>query len=529
MASAADWIERLADPACYPDQPAHVEPPRIEVLQTHISVVCLAGDRVYKLKKAVTLPFLDFGSVERRLHFCREEVRLNRRLCPDTYLGVVALCETPAGLRFLPTAEGTVIDHAVLMRRLPADRMLDELLREQTVDARDLEALARTVAAFHARAERGPEVNAAGAPENLHQLARANFTELRAQTGHGLPEDLLAALERRSEADFVRILPRLRRRAGEGRIVDGHGDLHARNICLTAPPAIYDCIEFDAGFRCGDVATENAFLVMDLRHRGAPDLARDYLRAYVAASGDTEQPSLMPTLVAYRAMVRAKVATLAAADAGLSSADREGACRSALQHVQLAAAATIEARGPLWVLLCGPPASGKSSLAAELHARSGWPVLATDRVRKELAGIEPHATARPEHYTAAFGERTYDELLRRAARATAAGAPVVLLDGNFPTPDHRTTAQRAAKAAGCRLSCVHVSIDATTALARSAARARAGGSISDADPAVTTRLHAAFVPPSADEGFPVVAVDGTRPTAAAASEALAGLLAAPAD
>ncbi len=527
--NAADRVDELRLPACYPHRPA-----RVEVVQTHISVVCLAGELVYKLKKAVTLPFLDFGSVEQRAHFCREEVRLNRRLCPDTYLGVVALHDTPDGLRFAPALPGPAapppagpaVDHAVLMRRLPADRMLDHLLREGEVDATAIAELARIVAAFHGRAERGPAVTAAGAPEALQSLARANFAELRA-LDHGLPAGLLTALERRTEADFDRILPALRRRATAGRIVDGHGDLHARNICLTVPPAIYDCIEFSAAFRCGDVATENAFLVMDLRHRGAPALARAYLRAYVEASGDTEQPALMQVLVAYRAMVRAKVATLAAADAGLSAKDRQGARQSALQHLQLAAVAAVEAAGPGWVLLCGPPASGKSSLAEALAARSGWPVLGTDRVRKELAGVAPTDAARPEHYTAAFSARTYQELLRRAVTASGEGAAVVLLDGNFPTPDHRQDALTAARAAGCRLQCVLVDIDEATARARATARAAAGGSVSDAGAEVTARLRQSFVPPGPDEGFGVIPVDGALPPGDAISQVLAGLLADP--
>lgn len=507
MTGAVDWLDELQDPACYPDDAAG----EVTVLQTHISVVCLLGERVYKLKKAVRLPFLDFSTKERRLRFCREEVRLNRRLCPDTYLGVVPLRRTGDGLRFgAVLADGAgpdpdVIDHAVLMRRLPEERMLDRLLQTGAVDREPIEALARLVARFHRGADRGPAVQQAGAPDRLRELALANFTELRGMPDHGLPAELLAALERRTAADFDRILPQLRQRAERGLVVDGHGDLHARNICLTEPPTIYDCIEFEPGFRCGDVATENAFLVMDLRYRGAGGLARAYVAAYAEASGDTDQGTLLPTLVSYRAMVRAKVAALTARDPDLSAADRDGAHASALRHLRLAAAAAAEAPPPTWILVCGPPASGKSSLCELLHRAAGWPHLSTDVVRKELAGVLPTQPLPAECYAPGWSDRTYAELLVRAQRAAA---PVVLLDGNFATPARRAQAAAAARAAGARLWCALVDVDAATAQQRAAARQRAGGSTSDADAAVAARLRAAFVRPTAGEGLPLQTLAG---------------------
>jgi aminoglycoside phosphotransferase family enzyme/predicted kinase len=521
--SARDELAQLGEPACYPQRPTAVQ-----ILQTHLSIVCLAGERVFKLKKAIALPFVDFTTLAARRQACRDEVRLNRRLCPDTYLGTASLRRGPAGeLRFAAIGDDDGpddLDVAVVMRRLPQDRMLDELLAHGAVAPAAIEALARHVAAFHARSDPVPSATAMGLPAALAGFAAANFTELTALPAHPLPPKLLAALAAASAQAFALLLPTLAARAAAGHVVDGHGDLHARNVCMTEPPTVYDCIEFEPRFRLGDVATEVAFLVMDLRYRGAPQLATAFVRAYAAARGDDQLPRLLPTLCSYRAMVRAKVAALATGEAELPATQREQQARSAVRHLELAAALQLEADAPLWLALCGPPACGKSSLAQALAAVASWPVLATDVVRKELAGLEPTARAQPEHYTAAFSQATYAALHARAAAAVRALAPIVLLDGNFPTEAHRRELLAAATAAGSRLVVVHVDLDAATAVARARQRAADPHRISDADAAVTQARHAQFVA-LGDEVPQWLRVDGRKPTQALVHDVLQGLLA----
>ncbi len=524
--NTAALLRALTSTACYPQAVDTVQD-TVQIVQTHLSIVCLVGDRVYKLKKAVRLPFVDFSTLEQRRAVCRDEVRLNRRLCPDVYLGTAALRPHGEGLRFAAIGDDESdqdVEIAVVMRRLPAERMLDVLLQTGAVRGEEIEALAVQMANFHAAAEHGPAVIAAGAPDNLVRFARDNFTELTALPGHGLPPLLLAALATANAADFAAILPALQRRAAAGRVREGHGDLHARNICMTAPPTIYDCLEFNTEFRCGDVATENAFLVMDLRYRRAGQLATSYVDAYVRASGDHELPRLLPPLIAYRAMVRAKVAAIAAGEAELPADERDGCRRSASAHVLLAAACTIEARCPSWILFCGPPASGKSHLAARIATIAGWPHDSTDVVRKQLAGIAADAPARAEHYTAAFSERTYTELLQRAARQTRDGARVVLLDGNFPTPAHRAAARDAAAAAGSKLWLTHVDIDEATAVTRAAARRSDPDNVSDAGPEQARQLRRRFVAPGEGEGIDTLTLDGTDPVDDLAATLFAWLL-----
>ncbi len=517
-------LEALSDPHCYPGAPATVE-----IIQTHLSIVCLVGDRVFKLKKSLTLPFVDFAPLETRRWACREEVHLNRRLCTDVYLGTSALRLNDGGLKFaeLGDDEGSGdVDVAVVMRRLPQDRMLDELVAAGTVTAEEVCRLARTVEAFHRTADSSSEVRELGAPTGLLRFANANFEELKDVPDHGLPRELLDALQSASGRAFDQVLPELQKRAESGRVVDGHGDLHARNVCMTDPVTIYDCIEFEPAFRCGDVATEIAFLVMDLRYRGALELANTFADAYASSSGDERLLALLPSLCSYRAMVRGKVAALTAAETELPKGSRDAARRSALRHLFLASAFTIESQGPWWLLVCGPPASGKSSLSRELHDAAQWPHLATDRVRKQLAGTDPTEHAAPEAYSAAFSERTYGELLRLAAAATAGGDLGVLLDGNFPTPGHRERAAKAAHSAGARLAILHVGLDAETAAQRAHHRQLDATNVSDADPLITRALHAQYQAPTSDEAGHLLRLDGTADIESLCVDVLVKLLAA---
>ncbi|MCR9244882.1 MAG: AAA family ATPase [bacterium] len=509
--SVVNLIAELADPACY----RGVVAGDVEILQTHLSVVCLVGERVYKLKKAIALPFVDFTTLAARRRTCRDEVQLNRRLCPDVYLGTVALRREQDQLRFaeLGDDEGDAdLDVAVVMRRLPQDRMLDELLRSPgAVTVAMVEDIAVLVARFHRAADRVTDSRTAsegvGQPRAVARLAADNFTDLRGPAEDAGPDAvaLLAALERSSAVSFERLLPELERRVAAGRVVDGHGDLHARNICMTTPPAIYDCLEFSSEFRCGDVAAEVAFLAMDLRYRGAPDLERAFVSAYERESGDERLRAILPTFCSYRAMVRAKVAATVASEPEIDSDDRAAARDSARRHVLLAAAHQIEQGGALWCVVSGPPASGKSTLCEWLGRVTGWPVVNTDLVRKELAGLPPAVRAGDEYYRWEFTRRTYGEV---ASRAAATPATVVLIDGNFPAIALRSRARAMAADAGARFALVHVSVDTEVAVARAADRLAAVGQASDAGPAIAVQMHRAFEVPTAAES-PIL-LDGER-------------------
>ncbi len=509
-------IEELRDPAIYPERPDSVD-----ILQTHLSVVVLSGDSAYKFKKAIVLPFADFSSLEKRRFYCEEELRLNRRLCPEIYESVVELRRDDAG-RLQLGGSGELIDHAVKMHRLPGERMMDVLLAENAVGFAEVEAIARRVVAFHRIAERGPGVMASGDPEKLRNFALANFAETRGF----FPAELHEALAARTRRDFDRILPLLKGRAEAGFVVDGHGDLHARNICLVDPPAIYDCIEFNPAFRCGDVATEHAFLLMDLRHRGHPELAQIYLDTVLAESRDEEMKLVLPTLVRYRAMVRAKVSAITAGEKEFSPELRAEAGEAARHYLRLTAVSAIEEDGPWWLIFCGLPASGKSSIAHSLvqASREAWSVFSTDHIRKELAGVPPTEPLPPQFYSDEFSRRTYGEVRARAAAEMRANS-VVILDANFRGRQERALALAAAREAGARLAILHIETDERTVIERLNQRKTDPHSESDADREIYEKLKSQFQTPATEEADLLLAVSGDSGPDIAADAILSALLA----
>jgi uncharacterized protein len=310
-----DLVRDLGDEAAYPEPVASVE-----TRATHVSWLFFAGEHVYKVKKPVRFPFLDFSTPELRKHFCEEEVRLNRRLVQGVHLGVVPIVRGADGRHRIGGA-GTTVEHAVLMRRLPAERMLDALLERGELDNGLFQRLARLLAAFHRGADAGPEVARHGSPEAVRRNVEDNLKELGPYV-EGAASPGLAALSpalhgfltARARAFLDGHGELLARRVRAGRVRDGHGDLHAENVCALADGtfAIYDCIEFNPALRAGDVACDLAFLLMDLEQRGYPGFAGYLSHRYAEEAGDPELGGLVPFYKGYRACVRAKVALLGA-------------------------------------------------------------------------------------------------------------------------------------------------------------------------------------------------------------------------
>lgn len=523
-------IAVLENPAVFPEHPRE-----IEILQTHLSVVCLSGEFAYKFKKSIELPFADFTSLEKRQFYCEEEFRLNRRLCPDTYLSVVRLVETGGEERFRieekdeetpgKDENARVRDYAVRMRRLPAERMMDVLLDEDGVDEAHVREIAERVCRFHRETGRSEQAEELGDPERLREFALANFEETDFCCGDIFPESLHRALRERAEEDFERHLPTMRDRLRRGLVVEGHGDLHARNICLTEPVAIYDCIEFEPALRCADVATEHAFLVMDLRFRGHPELADAYRRAVIESSGDKEMETLLPMLIRYRAMVRAKVAALTASESELSDEEREKASAEASCYLRFVAGIGTEERGPTWLVLAGLPGSGKSTVAARLSELLGWPVVSSDPVRKELAGRETAETLPSDFYTEAFSDRVYAAVADRAGEQVREGLPVVVIDANFRERRRREEIRERALRADAGLVLVWLEIDTETAEKRLAGRAAEGGADSDADVAVFRELVRSGEEPVADDSPTVLRIDASGTPEEVVDRILTGLTA----
>ena len=402
----------------------------------------LAGERVYKVKKPVDFGFLDFTTLPKRKHFCEEEVRLNRRLTTNVYLGIVPVTGRPPYLRM--GGVGHPLDVAVEMRRLPADRMLDHLVRHGTVDPGVLETIGALIARFHDAEPTGGDIDDAARPDAI----RRNWDENFEQTAN-FPAEILPTEWRRRLTDYVaRMLDveraRFDARVAAGRARDCHGDLQAQHICCTQPIQIFDCIEFNARFRYSDTASEIAFLAMDLDRLGRPDLALRFLNAYLEATGDYDAVPLLDFYRAYRAFVRGKVL-------GFQAERRRRAGIEARDLFALAVRYTSRRTRARLSITSGVMGSGKSTLARAVGAVTEAIVVRTDAVRKRLAGIALTARGRDAFgeglYTPGMNERTYAESLRLARELLRAGWNVII-DGSFSHAAERESARAIAREAG---------------------------------------------------------------------------------
>ncbi len=462
----------------------------VVVRETHISWVFLAGDRAYKLKKPVVMPFLDYGTPHRRRDMCREEVRLNRRLAPDIYLGVRSVAAVDGELVLSDDDDPEAVDYVVEMRRYDEDATMAAKLARGELKRAEVITAAQLLARFHAQA---PRVRASGVPAlAVERRMTENFHELLAIVEQRAEVERVLELERFAHDFAVAHAHTLDVRARRGRLRDGHGDVRAEHVLLDGEPQIVDCLEFDPALRALDVADELAFLVMDLTARGGGPLADVLVDAYRAAGGDPGEDWLIAFYAAYRALVQAKVALVRAAQHPSGSAAHGHDSAVARDMLGLAERYAWRARRPLVVVVCGVPASGKSQLAHALAEASGLPHLSSDVTRKRLAGLKPAERA-PDHvYTPDFNRLTYAALGRRSA-GEAAEQGGAIVDATFRhRADRDAFGQSFAHAAP--LLFVECRVPAHVQVRWAAQRDRRPMRVSDASLAVASRERASWEP-----------------------------------
>lgn len=485
--------------------------PATRVIETHISTLLLAGEFAYKLRKPLALPFLDFTTLAARRHDCEEELRLNRRTAPDLYLDVRPVLGSAEAPRIgAPDEDAGAIDWLLRMRRFDDELLLDRLAARGALGAAEVDALARGVADFHASLPASPA--AWGDPESVLRWARANFVALGA--AHDLQD-----LHDWTEREFERIAPLLALRRAQGRVREGHGDLHLANIVMRGGvPVPFDAIEFNPALRHADTMADAAFVFMDLWRHGLRAPAWRFASAYAERGGDHEGLALLHFFAVYRALVRAQVAALRG-DAAACARDADVAREIA--HSRRAR--------PLLLLTVGLSGAGKSTVALELLQALGALRLRSDVERKRLAGLAAEARPTPAQaealYSAAMTQRTYARLGSLAGTLLNAGLNVIVDAAALRRPE-RDALRALADAHGAEFRLVECVAPEAVLRERIARRAAQGRDASDADQAVLALQLRIVEIPASDEAALRLDTDADPATVARRCAALAARLVA---
>jgi len=329
MSQLPEMVQALLDPKVYPEATQGVE-----LVQTQMSFVFLTDNYVYKVKKPVNLGYLDYTTLKKRRFFCEWEVKLNRRLCPDVYLGVVPITRDKSKIGI--GGQGKVMEYAVKMRRLPQGAMMDVLLTNNQVSPEMVGSVARRLADFHRKAETNASISLFGKLDTIIQNTDENFTQTEKYIGVTISPIKYQHIKEYTTYFIWKNASLFRRRMAEGKIRDCHGDLHAAHICFTDGICIYDCIEFNDRFRYCDVVSEVAFLAMDLDHYRRADLSRSFVNAYISQSRDKELRELLNFYKCYRAYVRGKVESFKLDDPHISDEEKAVVLAVAKSYFELA-------------------------------------------------------------------------------------------------------------------------------------------------------------------------------------------------
>ncbi len=422
-APSTDLIKALQNPDLY-DHPTT----GFRVLETHISWVVLTGDYAYKIKKPMDFGFLNFSTLDRRKHFCEEELRLNKRLADALYLEVVPI----TGSESEPTlgGDGEPFEYAIKMRQFDQDGLLDAQQENGTLKPELLTSLAQQVAEFHETLPRVEPGKPLGTPDAVFAAMQENFDQIRPLLDDATLLDQLNNLEQWTRATFERHQPLIKQRHADGFVRECHGDLHLANITVfEGQVTVFDCIEFSEPFRWIDVINDLAFLLMDLESRGEFRLANRVLNRYLEYRDDFAALPLLSLYKAYRAMVRGKIALLTMGNPSLDDAGKAALMQRYRDYAQLAEDYS-SFPNPYLLAMTGLSASGKSVISADMAAELGLVRLRSDVERKRLFGLGPldksKSSIGEDLYTAEANQRTYERLAHLANDLLMAGLPVIV-------------------------------------------------------------------------------------------------------
>jgi len=517
MTRAAGY-DALQQPDIYPDPTS-----RVEVRETHISLVYLTDHYVYKIKKPLDLGFLDFSTLEQRKFFCEQELALNRRLSADVYLDVLPLHQSGHRVDF--DGDGPVVDYALKMRRLSEGDSLQTLL-QRGQDTEELMAqLATRLAAFHHAHPLPGSEDTYGTLDLIRADWEENFTQTADYVGQMLSRETYEQIQHAVSTFIHRRADWFAQRIEEGRIRDCHGDLRAEHVYAEAGHfQIIDCIEFNQRFRYIDVASEIAFLAMDLERLGALHAARQFVQAYVEASRDVGLYRLLDFYCCYRAYVRGKVTAMGLEAAPLEK--REPLRRQAESYFTRALRYATRFTQPLLLLTTGLIGTGKSTVADEMAAALGLDVFSSDRVRKKLVGASPQSSQRADYGEGIYGEdmtrRTYDAMADLARHSLVQGQSV-LLDASFSKRAERQRVAALAHENGARVCLLECLAPESVLRHRLQAREQSAESVSDAQEDILSAFKRDYEPVRAGEWSCHVRLDTTQEVEHCVQQALAAM------
>lgn len=459
--------------------------------ETHISHVFLAGDFAYKLKKPVKFSFLDASTSHLRKKWCHLEVRLNRRLAPHMYLGVIPISRTRDGFCF--GKRGKILDWVVQMRRLPEGLMLDRLISEDHISLNDIRRLITRLVPFFDPLRRMTLVDKYGMPARVRSTVFKNLSECRPFIPKLLKETDWQFLDEAYRQYLGLYEPLFYRRVKERYIIDGHGDLRCENICLTKPITIFDCVEFEPAFRRGDVANDLGFLLMDLEARGREDLSRTALDTYTTQTKDKDFVNLVPFYKCHRSLVRGKVRALEWLQQQHSSRGLH-ARTLARRHFRLALKYAHQFAPPRLIIVGGLIGTGKSTLAKHLAKQLGATLLRTDEIRlKEFVSSQTQVGFDQGRYSSSVSQKVYQRICQHAKLLLQGGHSVVC-DGTFSKNKWRMALYRIAHRRNASFYFFECVIPRRFAMRRVAARYVARADLSEAQPEYYDRLRSRFEP-----------------------------------
>jgi aminoglycoside phosphotransferase family enzyme/predicted kinase len=494
---AQSFLKSLLKPHAYPEPTANVQ-----LLQTHISFLFITDNFVYKIKKPVDFGFLNFTTLDRRRFYCGEEVRLNSRLSPEIYLGVVELRESPEGPIF--GGNGKVIDYAVKMKRLPEERMLHRLLADGLVGENELKRIAATIGEFHRTAARGEDIDNYGSIPSIKRNWDENFQQIAEFINLTISKNDLSYITMWVENFIANNEELLNRRVTDGFIRECDGDLHLENICLTDKVYIFDCIEFNRRFSCSDTAADIAFLLMDLDFQCRQDLSAMLANEYMAVTGDAVLPLLVDFYKIYRAVVRGKVESFRLNDYNIPLDEKMAARERATRYFRLARGYILRQKlNPTLIITCGLMGSGKSSIANALSFELGLETATADAVRKNIAGVPLQQHREYGYgqgiYTPAWNSATYGKLLNLAENALCNNQSIII-DATFRRSEDRNVFRSLAKRLHAKFYIIETSCSEKSIKDRLAARRSQPCEISDGKWALFAMQKNEFEPVSEADG-----------------------------